>query len=64
MQILRLENINKRFGKRVLSRAFNLSVDRGEIPTIIGESGCGKTTLLNMLGSVEPIDKGVLEIKV
>ena len=41
---------------------FSLSVKKGEIITIVGQSGSGKSTALNILGTLDKPDSGVLEI--
>ncbi len=55
-EILRLEHIEKSFdGVRVL-RGIDLSVRRGEFVTLLGASGCGKTTTLRIIGGLETPD--------
>ncbi len=51
--IIRLENITKRFGDTVVVDALNLYVLKNEFLTILGPSGCGKTTTLRMIGGFE-----------
>ena len=41
---------------------FSLSVKKGEIITIVGQSGCGKSTALNILGTLDKPDSGIIEI--
>lgn len=41
---------------------FNLTIDAGEFVVITGESGCGKTTLLNMIGGLEPVSNGKINV--
>lgn len=53
-----LDNINKAFGDKVLFNNYNLRIDNGEFIIFSGISGCGKTTLLNMIGSLEKPDSG------
>lgn len=49
------KNIKKAYGDKVIIEKFNLSVEQGEFVTIIGSSGCGKTTVLKMInGLIEP----------
>lgn len=52
---IEFKNIKKAYGKKVIMEEFNLSVQQGEFVTIIGSSGCGKTTALKMInGLIEP----------
>lgn len=51
--IIRLENITKRFGDTTVVNALDLYVMKNEFLTILGPSGCGKTTTLRMIGGFE-----------
>lgn len=53
-----VENMTKRFGNHVLFDGFNMEILDGDFWVITGESGCGKTTLLNILGGIEPVNDG------
>lgn len=44
--IIEFKNIKKAYGDKVVLEDFNLIVEKGEFVTIIGSSGCGKTTAL------------------
>ncbi|MCM1467661.1 MAG: ATP-binding cassette domain-containing protein [Alistipes sp.] len=59
---IKLTGICKRYGTKQIFDGFNLSVERGEFLCITGKSGCGKTTLLNMIGLLERQEDGVVEI--
>ena len=48
-ELLRMENISKQFGKMFANRDVCLSVDEGEVHTLLGENGAGKSTLMNIL---------------
>ena len=51
MSIIKLENITKSYGYHRIFNDYNLSVEEGEFVAICGESGKGKTTLLNIIKS-------------
>ena len=50
--MIRISNLTKRYGKDTVYENFNLSLEEGKITCILGESGCGKTTLLNCIANV------------
>ena len=58
--MLRLQNVSKRFGARTLLNAVSLEVAAGEYVAVIGESGIGKSTLLNVVAGLEPLDGGAV----
>lgn len=58
---IEFRNIKKAYGDNVVLEGFNLSVDQGDFVTIIGSSGCGKTTVLKMInGLMEPTEGEIL----
>lgn len=58
---IEFRNIKKAYGDKVVLEGFNLTVEKGEFVTIIGSSGCGKTTALKMVnGLIEPTDGDIL----
>ena len=58
--MLELKNIRKSFGKNVILKNISLSINNGEIVSILGPSGSGKTTLLNLILGITDIEKGNL----
>lgn len=59
---IELKNITKTFGSVVANRDVCLSVNRGEILSILGENGSGKTTLMNMISGIYFPDSGQIFI--
>ena len=55
---IELRGITKRFGSVVANRDVNLSVNSGEILSLLGENGSGKTTLMNMISGIYFPDEG------
>lgn len=56
--MIELKNINKNFFENNLFTNFNYQFNIGQSYALIGQSGCGKTTLLNIIGKLEAIDGG------
>ena len=57
---LSIEGIRRDYGARIVFRDVWFGVDRGEFVALIGHSGCGKTTILNILAGLEAPDAGTI----
>ena len=57
-RVLRLAAVSKRFGARQVLNDVSLELPAGEYVAILGESGIGKSTLLNVVAGLEPVDSG------
>lgn len=62
-EIVRLENVTKRFGKHTVINKINLSIYEGEFLTLLGPSGCGKTMILRMISGLTDVTSGRVYIE-
>ena len=53
MSLLELRNITAGYGKNIILKDLNLNVEKGELVSLLGSSGCGKTTTLRLIGVPE-----------
>ncbi len=58
MSLIKIENLYKSFGQEQVLKGINLSIEKGEIISIIGSSGSGKSTLLRCINQLERQDSG------
>jgi phospholipid/cholesterol/gamma-HCH transport system ATP-binding protein len=56
--LIEIKHINKSFGDRHIVKDVSFSFQRGKTNLIIGESGCGKTTLLKLMVGLHQVDSG------
>ena len=61
--MINIEHLTKSFGERIVFQDINLQFEAGKVYALIGNSGCGKTTLLNILAKLEPYDKGSISYR-
>ena len=58
MEMIRLEHVTKSFGRYKALDDVSIVVEEGEFLTVIGRSGCGKTTMLRMINGLQKLDSG------
>lgn len=56
-----VRGLQRRYGERIVIDALNLDIRRGEFVALLGESGCGKTTLLRALAGLDQPDAGRIQ---
>jgi len=61
--MLKATSIHKSYGKLQILKGVDLTVNHGEIVTIVGASGAGKSSLLNIIGTLDNADSGTVSIK-
>ena len=57
-QHIELKQVYKAFGATKVLQDFNLSFEKGKFTTLLGASGCGKTTILRLIAGLEDLDQG------
>ena len=63
MSILKFENVSKSYGETSVLKDINLEVQEGEFLVLLGFSGTGKTTLINMMAGLDTPSKGSVTFK-
>lgn len=60
--MVEIRNLSKAFEGKTIFEDFSCRIEDGEFVVITGESGCGKTTLLNMIGGLEQVSGGSITV--
>ncbi len=60
--MIEVKGITKKYGDLMVLKGINLSVQKGEIVSIVGASGAGKTTLLQIIGTLDKATSGTVSI--
>lgn len=59
--LVKVRNLTTKFGEQVVHQSLNLDIYEGDILSIVGGSGSGKTVLFGFITGLEPIQQGVIE---
>lgn len=62
-KIVEIEGVNKKYGSNHVVKDMNLSIEEGEFLTLLGSSGCGKTTTLRMIAGFEEPTSGTITVE-
>ena len=57
-RLVDIKNLKKSYGRKIVLNNLDFSISRGEMVTITGKSGCGKSTFLNIVGLLDKADSG------
>lgn len=60
--MIEIDNVHKCFGQLEVIKGVSMTVNKGEVVSIIGGSGSGKSTLLMCINGLEPIQKGAIRV--
>lgn len=60
--MLKVNSLTKRFGKQIVLKEVSFEAKKGEIVTLLGQSGAGKTTILRCINGLEDFENGIIEI--
>ena len=60
--ILTVKDVSFSFGDKAVLNNVSLEVQKGEIVSILGPSGVGKSTLFNLIAGILPLQKGTIEV--
>ena len=58
--MIQIKNLTKRFGDLQVLKGVNLTIEKGEVVSIVGSSGAGKTTLLQLIGTLDKPTSGTI----
>ncbi len=58
--MIQIENLTKSFGDLQVLKGVNLTINKGEVISIVGSSGAGKTTLLQLIGTLDKPTGGII----
>ena len=61
--IVEMIGVNKKYGSNHVVKDLNLTVNEGEFLTLLGSSGCGKTTTLRMIAGFEEPSTGTIKVE-
>ena len=62
MSVLEVKNLKKSFGKTEVLKGVSFDLNEGEVLSIIGSSGSGKTTILRCINQLETADEGFISV--
>ena len=62
--MIQISNLTKTYGKQTVYENFNISFEEGKITCILGESGCGKTTLLNCIANLTDYEGDIPKLEI